>query len=67
MSLKPKIVMCTYSIQKAACADVTGAVKSYPTKALNMILHQLLIDAFTRNVAAGSAFIIKELDAWNRK
>ncbi|XP_049315628.1 uncharacterized protein LOC125779110 isoform X2 [Bactrocera dorsalis] len=54
-------------IQKAACAGVTGAIRSCPTDALNVILHQLPIDFFIQKTAAIAAIRIEELGGWNQQ
>ena len=60
-----------YGKQKAACVGITGAIKSCPTGALNMILRQLPIDVFLQKVATFSAMkrtaMIKDTVTWNMK
>lgn len=44
-------------IQRAPCVGVTGAIKSCPTDALNMLLHQLHIAVFPRKIEGSSVII----------
>ena len=54
-------------VRRSAAVCVTGALRTTPTEALNLLLNILLIDLQARYVPASSAFRLRAMKGWNAR
>ncbi|XP_036336302.1 uncharacterized protein LOC118746562 [Rhagoletis pomonella] len=55
------------SLQRAACSGTTGALKSCPSEALNVILNMMPIDLCLKEAAMYSALRLRESGLWGSR